>query len=124
MAWVGNRQLAETRIHRWSGGRFAERVSRRIGATLLAVVWIIGISQGASAFECLANKPAGARGKWHAEVVAGKICWFGADWRSFLAKEKAEHARAVNSKATPPTVGPEQPAEPAAASDEADEDKT
>jgi hypothetical protein len=56
----------------------------------LALALVIGTGASALAFDCLTSKPAGARGYWHSQPVAGKTCWFGADWRSFLAKSKAQ----------------------------------
>ena len=69
-------------------------------AVLIATVLVITLGQRAWALDCLAYKPAGARGQWHADVVAGKICWYGPNWRSFLPKPKlqAESAQAVKSK--------------------------
>ena len=56
----------------------------------LAITLVTGSGASALAFDCLTSKPEGARGHWHTQTVAGKICWFGADWRSFLAKSKAQ----------------------------------
>ena len=69
-------------------------------AVLIATVLVITLGQRAWALDCLAYKPAGARGQWHADVVAGKICWYGPNWRSFLPKPKlqAESAQAVKGK--------------------------
>jgi hypothetical protein len=47
------------------------------------------IGESALAFDCLAYKPERAQGQWHADVVAGKICWYGPNWRSFLPKSKS-----------------------------------
>jgi hypothetical protein len=55
---------------------------------ILAFVLIISVGEGALAFDCLAYKPEGARGDWHADVVAGKICWYDPNWHSFLPKPK------------------------------------
>jgi hypothetical protein len=67
---------------------------------MLALLLIVSVGRSASAFDCLAYKPEGARGQWHAEVIAGKICWIGANWRSFLPKPKArgDNSGAANSK--------------------------
>jgi hypothetical protein len=67
---------------------------------MLAFLLTVSVGRSAEAFDCLAYKPEGARGQWHAEVVAGKICWFGANWRSFLPKPKArgDNSGAANSK--------------------------
>jgi hypothetical protein len=48
----------------------------------------------------LAYRPERAQGQWHADVVSGKICWYGPDWRSFLQKPKArvESSQVTNSK--------------------------
>jgi hypothetical protein len=65
--------------------------SRRLfGVMSLALALVIGSGASALAFDCLTSKPAAARGYWHSQAVAGKTCWFGADWRSFLAKSKAQ----------------------------------
>jgi hypothetical protein len=78
----------------------AEWVLKSAAATLIAIMVVISIGSSASAFDCLAYKPAGAQGQWHAEVVAGKICWYGANWRSFLPKPKprVESSHAANGR--------------------------
>ena len=63
-------------------------MAARVIAPCLAFTLIISMGERALAFDCLAYKPEGARGDWHADVVAGKICWYGPDWRSFLPKLK------------------------------------
>jgi hypothetical protein len=60
----------------------------RVIATCLAFMLIISMGGSALALDCLAYKPEGARGDWHADVVAGKICWYGPNWHSFLPKSK------------------------------------
>jgi hypothetical protein len=56
---------------------------------VIAIMLTITIAGGsAAALDCLKYKPEGARGQWHADVVSGKICWFGPNWRSFLPKAK------------------------------------
>ena len=64
------------------------------------MVLIVSMTGHASAFDCLAYKPERAVGQWHAEVISGKICWQGPNWRSFLPKSKArvEHSQLANSK--------------------------
>ena len=89
-------------------------------AILLAIFLTLTLSKSAAAFDCLAYKPEGARGQWHAEVVAGKICWFGANWRSFLPKKtRAEGSTVPNKGRVEPTAVPERPAEPTPVPDEA-----
>src|SRR5262249_29925360 len=80
----------------------------------LAILLLICAAQTASALDCLKYKPAGARGEWHADVVAGKICWFGPNWRAFLPKPKVrvEDAKAVTD-GQGATARPERPAQPA-----------
>jgi hypothetical protein len=74
---------------------------------------LVSFSGSAAAFDCLSYKPEGARGQWHAEVVAGKICWFGANWRSFLPKKaRTEGSALPNKRPADPKVISEQPAEP------------
>ena len=84
-------------------------------AVLVATVLILSFGQRASALDCLAYKPAGARGQWHADVVAGKICWYGPNWRSFLPKPKlqSESAQAVKSKPDSGAAPLSRSAEPA-----------
>jgi hypothetical protein len=50
-----------------------------------------------------------------ARPLARKICWFGANWRSFLPKSKGrvENSSASNSKRGVPTAIPQVTAEPA-----------
>ena len=74
----------------------------------LAIALVIGSGASALAFDCLTSKPAGARGYWHSQPVAGKTCWFGADWRSFLAKSKAQ-AEPADAEAEPPPVAKSEP---------------
>src|SRR5262245_42255059 len=82
-------------------------------AIVLAVL-MLSTGRAAAAFDCLAYKPEGARGHWHAEVVAGKICWFGANWRSFLPKKpQAESSAASNKKGAEPKAVREPAAEAA-----------
>ena len=69
----------------------------------LALALVIGTGASALAFDCLTSKPAGARGYWHSQPVAGKTCWFGADWRSFLAKSKAQAEPAEQAEPAPAT---------------------
>ena len=76
---------------------FAIGLGTRLIVTCLAIVLILSITEHALAFDCLAYKPERAQGQWHADVVAGKICWSGPNWRSFLPKPKA---RAGNSHVT------------------------
>jgi hypothetical protein len=86
-----------------------------MAAALIATVLIIGIGQRAWAFDCLAYKPAGARGQWHADVVSGKICWYGPNWRSFLPKPKlqADSAHAGTGKSETGAAPASRPTEPA-----------
>ena len=72
----------------------------RLIIAFLAIVWILSITEHASAFECLAYKPERAVGQWHAEVVSGKICWYGPNRHPFLPKPKsrAENSQVTNSK--------------------------
>ncbi len=58
------------------------------------------MTERASAFDCLAYKPERAQGQWHADVVSGKICWYGPNWRSFLPKPKSrvENLQVTNRK--------------------------
>jgi hypothetical protein len=92
-----------------------EWVPRPMVAALIATVLILSFDQHAWALDCLAYKPAGARGQWHADVVAGKICWYGPNWRSFLPKPKlqAESAQAVKSKPDGGAASLSRSAEPA-----------
>jgi hypothetical protein len=78
----------------------------------LAIALVIGSGATALAFDCLTSKPAGARGYWHSQPVAGKICWFGADWRSFLAKSKAQAEPAAAQPEPAPVAKGEPKAEP------------
>ncbi len=87
------------------------------GSAALAIALVTGFGPSAFAFDCLTTKPAAARGHWHTQVVAGKTCWFGYDWRSFLAKSKAQ-AEPSTAQPEPSTAQPELSAaqtEPAAA---------
>jgi hypothetical protein len=100
-------------------------LKRLLAPLFLAVTLVIGSGAGALAFDCLTSKPAGARGYWHSQSVAGKTCWFGADWRSFLATSKAqaqpsaaqaEPARAAKSEpASEPDTEPKSESQPPAA---------
>jgi hypothetical protein len=99
--------------------------SMRLSAPIfLAVTLVIGSGASALAFDCLTSKPAGARGYWHSQAVAGKTCWFGADWRSFLAKSKAQaEPAAAQPEPSPvaksePKTEPQPPAEVAPSSTE------
>ena len=74
----------------------------------LALALVIGSGASALAFDCLTSKPAGARGYWHSQAVAGKTCWFGADWRSFLAKSKAQ-AQSSAAQVEPAPVAKDEP---------------
>jgi hypothetical protein len=74
----------------------------------LALAMVIGSGVSALAFDCLTSKPAGARGYWHSQPVAGKTCWFGAEWRSFLAKSKAQ-AEPAAAQAEPAPVAKSAP---------------
>ncbi len=73
---------------------FALRLAMRAITTCSAVVLMMTMTERASALDCLAYKPDKAQGQWHADVVSGKICWYGPNWRSFLPKPKS---RAENS---------------------------
>src|SRR6516225_3118718 len=79
---------------------FAVRLATRLIVTCSAVVLILSMTEHALAFDCLAYKPERAQGQWHADVVSGKICWYGPNWRSFLPKAKArvESSQRSNSK--------------------------
>jgi hypothetical protein len=48
----------------------------------------------------LAYKPERAQGQWHADVVSGKICWYGPNWRSFLPKprNRGDDSQGTNNK--------------------------
>lgn len=81
---------------------------RLLGMVSLALALVIGSGASALAFDCLTSKPAGARGYWHSQAVAGKTCWFGADWRSFLAKSKAQ-AQPATAQAEPAPVATDEP---------------
>jgi hypothetical protein len=95
--------LTENPTNHLSRYSLAEWALIRIVAMLLAIVLVSSISQSAWAFDCLAYKPVGARGQWHADVVVGKICWYGPNWRSFLPKPKlrVENSSATNNKPEP-----------------------
>jgi hypothetical protein len=75
----------------------------------LAIALVLGSGANALAFDCLTSKPAGSRGYWHSQQVAGKTCWFGADWRSFLAKSKAQADPAAAAQAEPAPVAKSEP---------------
>jgi hypothetical protein len=79
---------------------FAVCLKARLTATCLALVLITTLGGSALAFDCLAYKPERGQGQWHADVVSGKICWTGPNWRSFLPKPKArvENSQIANSK--------------------------
>jgi hypothetical protein len=77
-----------------------------LAPTCLAIALVIGSGASALAFDCLTSKPAGARGYWHSQPVAGKTCWFGADWRSFLAKSKAQAEPAAAQTEPTPAAKP------------------
>ena len=79
---------------------FAVRLATRLIVTCSAMVLILSMTEHALAFDCLAYKPERAQGQWHADVVSGKICWYGPNWRSFLPKAKArvESSQRSNSK--------------------------
>jgi hypothetical protein len=81
---------------------------RLLGLMSLALALVIGSGASALAFDCLTSKPAGARGYWHSQAVAGKTCWFGADWRSFLAKSKTQ-AQPSTDQAEPSPVAKDEP---------------
>jgi hypothetical protein len=81
---------------------------RSFARIVLAVTLVIGSGASALAFDCLTSKPAGARGYWHSQPVAGKTCWFGADWRSFLAKSKAQ-AQPSAAQTEPAPVAKSEP---------------
>jgi hypothetical protein len=85
----------------------------RVIATCLVFMLMISMGGSALALDCLAYKPEGARGDWHADVVAGKICWYGPNWHSFLPKPKTHvgssqlvitkpDRRVANSQLRPP----------------------
>jgi hypothetical protein len=107
-------QLIETITRYWSRYPLAERVLMRLPAMLLAIFFAVCAGQSALALDCLKYKPVGARGDWHADVVAGKICWFGPNWRAFLPKPKVrvEDAKAVTD-GPGATARPGRPAQPA-----------
>jgi hypothetical protein len=86
----------------------AARFVAPVAPLLLAIALVIGSGPSARAFDCLTSKPAGARGYWHSQPVAGKICWFGADWRSFLAKSKVQ-AEPAAAQAEPAPVAKSEP---------------
>jgi hypothetical protein len=83
----------------------------------LALALVIGSGASALAFDCLTSKPPGARGYWHSQAVAGKTCWFGADWRSFLAKSKAQTEPAAAQADPAPVAKSEPKTEPQAPAD-------
>ena len=101
---------------------FAIRLGTRLIVTCLAIVLILSMTEHALAFDCLAYKPERAQGQWHADVVSGKICWYGSNWRSFLPKP---NSRAENSHVTNKFVdrSPSQ-VEKSKDSVQADNDKT
>jgi hypothetical protein len=72
----------------------------------LAIALVLGTGASALAFDCLTSKPAGARGHWHSQPVAGKTCWFGYEWRSFLAKEKGQAEPAAAQAEPAPAAKP------------------
>ena len=76
---------------------FAVWLGARVVPTCLAVALTVSMTERAFAVNCLAYKPDRAQGQWHAEVVAGKICWYGPNWRSFLPRPKS---RAESSDVT------------------------
>ena len=76
---------------------FAVWLGTRVIPTCLAIACTISMTGRSLAFDCLAYKPERAQGQWHADVVSGKICWYGPNWRSFLPKPKA---RVENSQVT------------------------
>ena len=67
---------------------FAVWLGSRVIPTSLALALTISITERALAVDCLAYKPDRAQGEWHADVVSGKICWYGPNWRSFLPRPK------------------------------------
>jgi hypothetical protein len=79
---------------------FAVWLGTRVIPTCLVMALTISVTERALAFDCLAYKPERAQGQWHADVVSGKICWYGPNWRSFLPKPKAraENSHVTNSK--------------------------
>jgi hypothetical protein len=77
-----------------------------LAPTCVAIALVVGSGASALAFDCLTSKPAGARGYWHSQPVAGKTCWFGADWRSFLAKSKAQTEPAAAQAEPMPAAKP------------------
>jgi hypothetical protein len=85
---------------------------RLLAPICLAGTLVIGSGANALAFDCLTSKPAGARGYWHSQPVAGKTCWFGADWRSFLAKSKAQAQPATAQAQSAPVAKDEPEGEP------------
>ena len=68
---------------------FAVWLGSRVIPASLALALTISITERALAFDCLAYKPDRAQGEWHADVVSGKICWYGPNWRSFLPRPKS-----------------------------------
>ena len=79
---------------------FALWFAMRVITTCSAMVLMMSMAERASALDCLAYRPEKAQGQWHADVVAGKICWYGPNWRSFLPKPKAraESSHVTNRK--------------------------
>ena len=76
---------------------FGVWLGSRVIPASLALTLTISITERALAVDCLAYKPDRAQGEWHADVVSGKICWYGPNWRSFLPRPKS---RAENSRVT------------------------
>lgn len=87
---------------------FAVWLGSRVIPACLAFALTISITERALALDCLAYKPERAVGQWHAEVISGKICWQGPNWRSFLPKSKArvENSRLADSKPRMKVVKP------------------
>jgi hypothetical protein len=79
---------------------FAVWLGTRVILTCLAIPLTISMTERASALDCLAYKPDKAQGQWHADVVSGKICWYGPNWRSFLPKAKSRVEQVANPKPT------------------------
>ena len=79
---------------------FALPSGTRLVAACVAIALTISMTERALAFDCLAYKPERAQGQWHADVVSGKICWYGPNWRSFLPKPKSRVEQVANPKPT------------------------
>jgi hypothetical protein len=79
---------------------FVVWLGSRVIPTCLAMALTVSMTERASAFDCLAYKPERVQGQWHADVVSGKICWYGPNWRSFLPrpKSRAENPHITNRK--------------------------